>query len=207
MEEEEDIYGLQAPLLDYSQQQQQQQSMISPLDYQTYLNNSIVPLRDRIIPMFGSDDHQLLSEMSSSMMIVPQVLQGSVVIGDVEEDEITRTIKAKIASHPRYPSLLQAYIDCQKVGAPPEIACVLDELRRENDVGTSGNIAVSRTTRLGADPELDEFMNVFCDVLMKYKSDLARPFDEATAFLNKIEIQLSNLSNKGGASRSSASPG
>jgi len=28
---------------------------------------------------------------------------------------------------------------------------------------------------------------------VKYKSDLARPFDEATTFLNKIEMQLSHL--------------
>jgi hypothetical protein len=28
---------------------------------------------------------------------------------------------------------------------------------------------------------------------VKYKSDLARPFDEATCFLNKIEMQLRNL--------------
>lgn len=30
---------------------------------------------------------------------------------DADEDEL----KARIASHPRYPILLQAYIDCQKV--------------------------------------------------------------------------------------------
>lgn len=34
----------------------------------------------------------------------------------------------------------------------------------------------------------------YIDMLVKYKSDLERPFDEATDFLNKIEIQLSNLS-------------
>jgi len=30
-------------------------------------------------------------------------------------------------------------------------------------------------------------------MLVKYKSDLTRPFDEATTFLNKIETQLSHL--------------
>ena len=53
---------------------------------------------------------------------------------------------------------------------------------------------------MGADPELDEFMETYCDVLVKYKSDLARPFDEATAFLNNIEMQLNTLCND--ASRS-----
>lgn len=34
----------------------------------------------------------------------------------------------------------------------------------------------------------------YCDVLMKYKCDLSRPFDEATAFLNDVQLQLSHLS-------------
>ncbi|KAJ9708864.1 hypothetical protein PVL29_000727 [Vitis rotundifolia] len=38
-------------------------------------------------------------------------------------------------------------------------------------------------------------METYCDMLEKYKSDLARPFDEATTFLNKIEMQLGNLCN------------
>lgn len=99
-------------------------------------------------------------------------------------------IKAKIASHPLYPKLLDAFIDCQKLGAPPEIVSLLDEIRRENDVCLR-NAAAS--TCLVADPELDEFMETYCQVLVKYKSDLARPFDEATVFLNNIETQLSNL--------------
>ncbi|KAK1326245.1 Homeobox protein knotted-1-like 6 [Acorus calamus] len=103
------------------------------------------------------------------------------------EEDISAAMKAKIASHPRYPRLLEAYIDCQKVGAPPEIASFLDEIRRENDVSKRSLVS----GRIGADPELDEEM--YCDVLVKYKSDLARPFDEATTFLNNIEVQLSNL--------------
>jgi len=37
------------------------------------------------------------------------------------------------------------------------------------------------------------YQETYCDILVKYKSDLARPFDEATCFLNKIEMQLRNL--------------
>ncbi|CAN0893122.1 Homeobox protein knotted-1-like 6 [Linum grandiflorum] len=74
------------------------------------------------------------------------------------------------------------------VGAPPEIASFLDEIRRENDVCRR-----DAASCFGPDPELDEFMETYCDVLVKYKSDLERPFDEATSFLNNIEIQLRNL--------------
>lgn len=44
-----------------------------------------------------------------------------------------------------------------QVGAPPEIACLLDEIRRENDVCKRDAVS----TCLGADPELDEFMVSF----------------------------------------------
>lgn len=42
-----------------------------------------------------------------------------------------------------------------KVGAPPEIASLLDEIRRENDVYNKHDHVNSC---VGADPELDEFM-------------------------------------------------
>ncbi|KAI9169497.1 hypothetical protein LWI28_013203 [Acer negundo] len=130
------------------------------------------------IPTFGSDE--LLSAASAISEAAP--------INQREED-MSSIIKAKIASHPSYPRLLEAYIDCQKVGAPPEIAYLLDEIRRENDILKRDIVP----TCLGADPELDEFMETYCDMLVKYKSDLARPFDEATTFLNKVEMQLRNL--------------
>ena len=105
------------------------------------------------------------------------------------------------------------------MGAPPEITCLLDEIQRENEVYDKID-AVS--TCVGADPELDEFMvffwllnfkfgdflwifslvfaywvvfdqETYCSILVKYKSDLSRPFDEATSFLSKIEAQLGDL--------------
>lgn len=42
-----------------------------------------------------------------------------------------------------------------QVGAPPEISCVLDGIRRENDVYKRDSVS---TCLLGADPELDDFM-------------------------------------------------
>ncbi|KAI0510306.1 hypothetical protein KFK09_010907 [Dendrobium nobile] len=66
-------------------------------------------------------------------------------------------MKARIASHPRYPHLLEAYIDCQKVGAPPDIASLLEDIRREN---AGGERVASSSVILGSDPELDEFMAV-----------------------------------------------
>ncbi|KAJ6795643.1 homeotic protein knotted-1-like [Iris pallida] len=101
------------------------------------------------------------------------------------------SMKARIASHPRYPRLLQAYIDCQKVGAPPEIAAFLDEIRRDSDAGRRSGSSAGALA--GSDPELDHFMETYCDVLVKYRSDLARPLEEASTFLRSMEDQLSHL--------------
>ncbi|KAL9166259.1 hypothetical protein ABFS82_05G017800 [Erythranthe guttata] len=65
------------------------------------------------------------------------------------------SIKARIASHPSYPKLLDAYIDCQKVGATPEIASLLDEIRRDKDVSKPADTS---SLCFGFDPELDAFM-------------------------------------------------
>ncbi|XP_060167290.1 homeobox protein knotted-1-like 1 [Lycium barbarum] len=97
-------------------------------------------------------------------------------------------IKAQIANHPLYPNLLSAYLQCRKVGAPHELASILEEISKENNL-----ISSCHTTEIGTDPELDEFMVSFCEVLLKYKEELSKPFDEATTFLNNIESQLSSL--------------
>ncbi|MQL95502.1 hypothetical protein Taro_028172 [Colocasia esculenta] len=95
-------------------------------------------------------------------------------------------IKAQIASHPRYPALVSAYIDCRKVGAPLEVASLLEEIGR-------GNYPAAVCSEIGADLELDEFMESYCEVLLRFKEELSRPFDEATSFLTSIEMQLSDL--------------
>ncbi|KAG8369074.1 hypothetical protein BUALT_Bualt15G0112400 [Buddleja alternifolia] len=100
--------------------------------------------------------------------------------------EMSDIIKAQIANHPLYPNLLSAYIDCRKVGAPPEMASLLEEISKENH-------PISTYAQIGTDPELDEFMKSYCEVLHNYKEELSKPFDEATNFLSSIESQLTNL--------------
>ncbi|CAA0822338.1 Homeobox protein knotted-1-like 6 [Striga hermonthica] len=95
-------------------------------------------------------------------------------------------IKAQIASHPLYPTLLSAYIQCRKVGAPPEMASVLEEINHES-------LPMSTCSHIGADPELDRFMESYCEALKKYKEEVSKPFDEATNFLSKIQSQLTDL--------------
>lgn len=156
-------------------------------------------------PFYGSDD--LLSaaasvvsdavsiETTPDQIILPRRRtnrQHDQARNNGDDDESSGdTIKEKIASHPSYSKLLDAYIDCHKVGAPPEIACLLDDIRLENDARKPN--ATASTNYLGVDPELDEFMETYYYILVKYKSDLARPFDEAAVFLGNIKTQLRNL--------------
>ncbi|KAM0954479.1 putative transcription factor Homeodomain-TALE-KNOX family [Dioscorea sansibarensis] len=105
-------------------------------------------------------------------------------------------LKAQIASHPLYPSLLSSYIQCRKVGAPSEVATLLEEISSEQHHPTISG-------ELGADPELDEFMECYCRVLEKYKEELSKPLDEAATFLTEIETQLGDLCKSSHSSSSS----
>lgn len=104
------------------------------------------------------------------------------------KETMSDLIKAQIANHPLYPNLLSAYLQCRKVGAPQQMASVLEEISKENNL-----IPSCHSTEIGTDPELDEFMESYCAVLVKYKEELSKPFDEATTFLNNIESQLTSL--------------
>nr|AKC35110.1 knotted-like 2 protein [Primula vulgaris] len=156
-------------------------NLMMPVDYQALYSSSSASVasggdHQSRFPFYGSDELISISDQA--------LIRRSTNIH--EDDDV---LKRKIASHPWYPKLLDAYIGCQKVGAPPEISCLLEEIQRENDVLNHK----AASSCLGEDPELDEFMNTFCEILLKYKSDLSKPLEEATTFLNKIELQFGNL--------------
>ncbi|KAG6635167.1 hypothetical protein I3843_11G023400 [Carya illinoinensis] len=186
----DELYGFHSTTTDYSVQPSMDGYFLA--NYQSF--PSPVACFGDGLPVFGPD--RLLSGSASSAVSDAASMVAEIQRG-VSGEEVSGATRAKIASHPLYPKLVQAYIDCQKVGAPPEIADVFDKIRKESDLCYRAPVASSR---LGADPELDQFMETYCDVLAKYKSDLERPFDEATSFLNDIETQLNTLCN--GASRS-----
>ncbi|KAK1406690.1 hypothetical protein QVD17_38298 [Tagetes erecta] len=115
------------------------------------------------------------------------------------EDE---ALKAKIISHPHYSNLLQAYMDCQKVGAPPEVVGRLTAVRQEYEARQRANCR----DNVYKDPELDQFMEAYYDMLIKYKEELSRPMQEAMEFMRRIESQLSTLTISSSSSSSPAAP-
>lgn len=106
------MYGFQ-PTCDYSDKAGMMMlpdNLMFPSDYQTLLCSSAGD--NRVSDVFGSDE--LFSVAASATMssgvasMAPGIRRndGNVSLG---------VIKAKIACHPAYPRLLQAYMDCQKV--------------------------------------------------------------------------------------------
>ncbi|XP_010939327.1 homeotic protein knotted-1 [Elaeis guineensis] len=101
-------------------------------------------------------------------------------------------MKARIISHPHYSNLLKAYMDCQKVGAPPEVADRLSAVASDFEARQRAGI---RCRDPPADPELDQFMEAYYHMLVKYREELTRPLQEATDFLRRVESQLNSLTN------------
>ncbi|KAK9108124.1 hypothetical protein Syun_024135 [Stephania yunnanensis] len=113
-------------------------------------------------------------------------------------------------SKPKSP-LIPAILPCSKPTSTAR-SCRWERLRRSHVCSTrSGAKTIFASPGVAPPPpssatipsSTSSWLETYCDILVKYKSDLARPFDEATAFLNQIETQLSNLCK--GASRSCAS--
>ncbi|KAK4491922.1 hypothetical protein RD792_002704 [Penstemon davidsonii] len=97
------------------------------------------------------------------------------------------SVKAKIMAHPHYHRLLAAYLNCQKIGAPAEVVARLEE---------ACSAAMGRlmsTSCVGEDPALDQFMEAYCEMLIKYEQELSKPFKEAMLFLSRIESQFKAL--------------
>ncbi|KAL1344923.1 hypothetical protein HN51_018718 [Arachis hypogaea] len=114
--------------------------------------------------------------------------------GTQNSNDDVEAIKAKIIAHPHYSNLLQAYMDCQKVGAPPEVVARLSAARQEFEARQRSMVGSTREA-CGKDPELDQFMEAYYDMLVKYREELSRPIQEAMDFMRRIETQLNMLSN------------
>uniref|UniRef100_A0A0E0KII0 Homeobox domain-containing protein n=1 Tax=Oryza punctata TaxID=4537 RepID=A0A0E0KII0_ORYPU len=90
------------------------------------------------------------------------------------------------------------------VGAPPEVAARLTavaqdlELRQRTALGGLG---------AATEPELDQFMEAYHEMLVKYREELTRPLQEAMEFLRRVETQLNTLSISGRSLRNILSSG
>jgi hypothetical protein len=58
---------------------------------------------------------------------------------------------------------------------------------------------------LAAETELDQFMEAYHEVLVKFREELTRPLQEAMKFMRKMEPQLNSLSISGRSLRNTLS--
>ncbi|XP_061340771.1 homeobox protein SBH1-like [Gastrolobium bilobum] len=164
------------------------------------------------LPMPSTSNHDLNCNNSGSPSIMPENNHNNTITTNnnntglgyyfMESDHHNNTntgssssssssaAKAKIMAHPHYHRLLAAYINCQKVGAPPEVVARLEEACA-SAVRMAGNSAGSAC--IGEDPALDQFMEAYCEMLTKYEQELSKPLKEAMLFLQRIECQFKNL--------------
>ncbi|XP_038883370.1 homeobox protein knotted-1-like LET6 [Benincasa hispida] len=98
-------------------------------------------------------------------------------------------VKAKIMAHPHYHRLLAAYVNCRKVGAPPEVVAGLEEA-----CASAARMSGNSSGCIGEDPALDQFMEAYCEMLIKYEQELSKPFRDAMLFLQRIDSQFKALS-------------
>ncbi|XP_047088191.1 homeobox protein knotted-1-like 4 isoform X2 [Lolium rigidum] len=103
------------------------------------------------------------------------------------------TMKARIMSHPLYPDLLRAFIDCRKVGAPPEIVGRLSSLADELESNSDDTQAQEQP----ADPELDQFMETYRDALVTYSQELTGQIQEANEFFMSMQAHIDSIALDG----------
>ncbi|KAI9118164.1 hypothetical protein K1719_010496 [Acacia pycnantha] len=110
--------------------------------------------------------------------------------GSQTPNEELESLKAKIMAHPHYSNLLEAYMNCHKVGAPPEVVAHLTAAKQEFEARQRSSVRSRETCK---DPELDRFMEAYYNLLVKYGEELTRPFQDAMDFIRNIEGQLNML--------------
>ncbi|CAL4936184.1 unnamed protein product [Urochloa decumbens] len=119
--------------------------------------------------------------------------EGAIIVQREISPVDAETVKAKIMSHPQYSALVAAYLDCQKVGAPPDVSDRLSAMASKLDARLGPSRWRHEPTR--TDPELDQFMEAYCNMLVKYQEELARPIQEAAEFFKSVERQLESITD------------
>ncbi|CAN6181141.1 unnamed protein product [Urochloa humidicola] len=137
--------------------------------------------------------HQAAGPSSSSQPPYGRHAAAAAEISPAEAE----AIKAKIVAHPQYSALLAAYLDCQKVGAPPDVMERLTAMAAKLDARPPGR-------HEARDPELDQFMEAYCNMLVKYREELTRPIDEFMEFLKRVEAQLDSIAGAAAGGSSAA---
>ncbi|KAK7314675.1 hypothetical protein VNO77_33202 [Canavalia gladiata] len=102
-----------------------------------------------------------------------------------EHEENNEILKRRISSHPLYGLLVEAHLDCLKVGD-------ISNLERELKID---QMQAMKKQNLGmfSQSELDLFMEAYCLALGKLKKAMEEPQQKSMAFINNMHSQLREL--------------
>ncbi|KAG4388428.1 hypothetical protein JHK82_025422 [Glycine max] len=102
-----------------------------------------------------------------------------------EEEENNEILKRRISNHPLYGLLVEAHLDCLKVG---DISNLERELKIDQMQATE-----KQNLGMFSQSELDLFMEAYCLALGKLKEAMVEPQQKSMAFINNMHSQLREL--------------
>ncbi|QCD92345.1 KNOX2 protein [Vigna unguiculata] len=103
------------------------------------------------------------------------------------EEQNNEILKTRISNHPLYGVLLQAHLDCLKVGE-------ISKLEREVKIDEMKAREKQKLDML-SQSELDLFMEAYCLALGKLKEAMVEPQQKSMAFINNMHSQLREITN------------
>ncbi|KAK7364140.1 hypothetical protein VNO80_12568 [Phaseolus coccineus] len=104
---------------------------------------------------------------------------------DDEEENNNEILKRRISSHPLYGLLVEAHLDCLKVG---DISNLERELKIDQMQATE-----KQNLGMFSQSELDLFMEAYCMALGKLKEAMVEPQQMSMAFINNMHSQLREI--------------
>ncbi|XP_014494790.1 homeobox protein knotted-1-like 1 [Vigna radiata var. radiata] len=104
-----------------------------------------------------------------------------------EEEKNNEILKRRISSHPLYGLLVEAHLDCLKVG---DISNLERELKIDQMQATE-----KKNLGMFSQSELDLFMEAYCLALGKLKEAMVEPQQKSMAFINNMHSQLREITN------------
>ncbi|AES76094.1 fused compound leaf protein [Medicago truncatula] len=138
-------------------------------------------------------DHEKYKQEENQEELELQHKEGGVHEHDHQEenDEI---LKTRISNHPLYELLVQAHLDCLKVG---------DISNLEIEKSDKKQTLKKQNLDMLSQSELDLFMEAYCLALSKLKEAMKEPQQNSMAFINNMHSQLRELTQ---ATSSSSEP-
>ncbi|CAI8595048.1 unnamed protein product [Vicia faba] len=131
------------------------------------------------------DDHVKYKEDEEQQELeLEQEQQNGVHEHGVHVEENSEILKRRISNHPLYEFLVEAHLDCLKVG---DISNLEIEKKDKKKTMKKQNLDMLSQS------ELDLFMEAYCLALNKLKEAMEEPQQNSMAFINNMHSQLREL--------------